>query len=130
MKYQLNFFEEDLYNEVFKNFKNCFEILRDNYGLSETLKIHVINTHFKYYFNQTGTNFCKTNGEMVKSCHSTLRIHEEKHNFHIKRKIGTPKHWEISGRSFTFYNSKRAILTPTLKKMRSPKFSPSSSPLY
>ena len=93
--------------------------MRRKYGLSETFKIHVITSHFKYFFDQTGHNFSDTNGERVKSGHSTLRIHEERFKFHLNRKIGTPLHGKISKQSLTFYNSKRAILTPFLAKVTS-----------
>ena len=97
--------------------------MKEVLGLSETLKIHVVLDHFKYYFDQTGQNFCHTNGENVESSHSSLQIHEERHNFHMNRKIRTPRHAEMSFKRLVFYNSKRAKMTLPLHKLRSPKFS-------
>ena len=31
----------------------------------------------------------QTNGHMLESSHSSLRIHEERHNFHLNIQIGT-----------------------------------------
>ena len=61
--------------------------MKDKYCISETLKVHVIKDHFKYYFDQTGQNFSKTNGENVESAHS--RLQEERHKFASNRKIGS-----------------------------------------
>ena len=106
-------FQPDLYKAVFENFNSKFEEVKIKYKISETLKIHVIKDHFMYYFEQTGENFSKTNGENLESCHSALRIHEERHKFRYNRKIGTPSHGEVSARSLIFYNGKRAQMTPT-----------------
>ena len=38
-----------------------FSFLHKNYGLSMTLKIHVILSHYQYYFETTNTNFKDTN---------------------------------------------------------------------
>ena len=97
--------------------------------LGETLKIHVIKDHFKYYFDQTGQNFRETNGENLESSHSSLRLHEERHKFHAQRKIGSPLHGELSNRSLVFYNGKRARMTPAINRIRSPNISPASSPI-
>ena len=71
-------------NDVMDNleqlvFGQQFQILKEKYALSETLKVHVIKTHFSQYFEKMQTNFCQTNGENLESCHSSLRISEERH---------------------------------------------------
>ena len=91
-----------LYNEVLENFKSQLEEMKKEIKLSETLKIHVIKDHFKYYFDQTEQNFRETNGENLESSHSTLRLHEERHKFHMQRKIGTPIHRGMSYRNLFF----------------------------
>ena len=45
-------------------------------------------------------------------------------------KIGTPKHGAMIERSLIFYNSKRAKMTPPLKRIRSAANSPVSSPIH
>ena len=106
--------------EYLENFEIKFNILHKKYFLSETLKIHVIKHHFRDYFEKTGKNFCDTNGESLESVHSSLRISEERHGFKIVRKIGTPVHAVKSSKSLVFYNSKRAIMTPPLRKVNTP----------
>ena len=101
-----------------------------NLGLSETLKVHVITSHFGQYFQKMGTNFCHTNGEYLESAHSSLRISEERHGLKMVRKIGTPRHGAMSERSLIFYNSKRAKMAPPLRRIRSAANSPVSSPIY
>ena len=115
-------FEPKLYNEIIDNLKMKFNVMKEKYGHSETLKVHVIKDHFKYYFDQTGENFSKTNGENLESCYSSLCIHEERHKFHFNRKIGTPTHGDFSSRSITFYNSKRARMTPPYQESNSQNF--------
>ena len=66
---------------VLNNFSEKFEILKDKFALSETLKIHVIKSHYCYYFRQTNTTLRHTNGEFTESAHSTLRKSEELHGF-------------------------------------------------
>ena len=85
----------------------------------------MIKTHFSFYFKQTGRNFCYTNGKGLESSHSALRKSEEKDGFKISRKLGTPNHAASGISSLTFYNSKRAVMTPPLKRF---KCSPLSSP--
>ena len=68
----------------------------------------------------TGFNFAETNAKQLESAHSSLRISEERHGLKICRKIGTPLHAVKSEMSLTFYNSKRAKMSPSLCKRRSP----------
>ena len=51
--------------------------------------------------------FEKTNSEFVESCHSSLRKSEEKHNFKIARRLGSPVHIEKSLQSLTLFDSMR-----------------------
>ena len=44
------------------------------------------------YFTKTGKNFKDTNGEFVETVHYTLKKHEEKKGFAVKRKLGTDPH--------------------------------------
>ena len=111
-------------------FGQQFQVLKEKYGLSETLKVHVITSHFGQYFQKMGTNFCHTNGENLESAHSSLRISEERHGLKMVRKIGTPRHGAMSERSLIFYNSKRAKMTPPLRRIRSAANSPVYSPIY
>ena len=75
---------------------------------------------------------CTACGEFVESCHSQLRKSEERHNFKIVRKRGTPQHQVASINSLTVYNSTRAASPASsslLKRKRTSSFTPSQSPL-
>ena len=72
-----------LYNKVLSNLNAKFEFMKTKFYVSETLKIHVIKDHFKYYLNQTKKKFCNTNGENLESSHSSLKIHEQRHHLHL-----------------------------------------------
>ena len=123
-------FDPTSFDEILLVFGQQFQVLKEKHGLSETLKVHVITSHFGQYFQKMGTNFCHTNGENLESAHSSLRISEERHGLKMVRKIGTPRHGAMSERSLIFYNSKRAKMTPPLRRIRSAANSPVSSPIY
>ena len=46
----------DNYKEIIENFKESFEVVHQLFGLSQTLKIHIIVDHYSDYFEMTGTN--------------------------------------------------------------------------
>ena len=50
---------------VLRNFSEKFEVLKYKFALSEMLKIHVIQSHYCYYFRQTNTTLRHTNGEFT-----------------------------------------------------------------
>ena len=115
---------------VLKNFREKFEVLRDKFTLSETLKIHVISSHYSYYFRQTKQTLRHTNGEFTESAHSTLRKSEETHGFKICKKIGTDHHMKQSLNSIVLFNSKRIGQSSPVRLKRNMQFSsPNSSPL-
>ena len=81
-------FDRTLFHEILLVFGQQFQILKEKYALSETLKVHVIKTHFSQYFEKMQTNFCQTNGENLESCHSSLRISVERHGLEMVQKLG------------------------------------------
>ena len=78
--------------KVINNFSDQFYNLYMEFDLSMTLKTHIIIHHYMYFFQKTKKTMRLTNGEFHESCHSTLRQSEERSNFKVKRKIGTPMH--------------------------------------
>ena len=95
------------------NFSDNFYNLYMEFELSMTLKTHLKTMRF-------------TNGEFHESCHSSLRQSEERSNFKVKRKLGTPIHQFKSWQSLVFYNSKRAgNITPLRLCRASSPHSPS-----
>ena len=67
-------------------------VLFEKYNLSWTLKIHVILDHYSTYFEITGKRMRHTNGEFPEGAHSTLRKHEERHGFKVKKGLGSQGH--------------------------------------
>ena len=61
-----------------------------------TLKCHIILEHYNTYFTQTAKTLRHTNGEFVESCHYQLRKSEERHQFKMVKKLGSPKHQAVS----------------------------------
>ena len=75
----------DNYQETIENFKQAFEVVHQEFGLSQTLKIHVIFDHYSDYFAMTGKNLRETNGEHHEALHHTLKTMERDKNLHMKR---------------------------------------------
>ena len=57
------------------------------YHLNMTLKIHIILTHYKFYFEKMGKNFKETNGEFGETLHSTIKKFEAKKAGTLKEKF-------------------------------------------
>ena len=64
--------------EIIQNeFVATWEVLRDKFGLSESLKIHIIKDHLFDTFE----SLLKTTDEITEATHSALRIHDERHGY-------------------------------------------------
>ena len=60
-----------------------------------------------------------TNGEFTETTHSTFKISEKQHNFHVNRMLGTPVHLEKAIKSIVWHNTGKAEFTPpSMFKMR------------
>ena len=55
--------EDYQYEDVFENFLSAFETVHEKYDVSETLKIHILNSHVLEYFALTGTTCAQQNDE-------------------------------------------------------------------
>ena len=78
------------YQETIENFKQAFEVVHQEFGLSQTLKIHIIFDHYSDYFEMFGTNFKDTNGEHHEALHHTLKEMERNRGLYMKKKQGSP----------------------------------------
>ena len=76
------------YEETIEEFKDAFENVHQLFGISETLKIHVISHHYSDYFKMTGKTFRETNGEHHEALHHTLKIMERNKNLYMKKNHG------------------------------------------
>ena len=100
--------------------------------MNMTLKVHVILSHYKFYFEKMGKNFKDTNGEFGETLHSTLKNFEARKGFTIKRKVGDDRavitgHQSISTINALHMGSFRAQ-DMTLRSPASSPRSPASSP--
>ena len=59
-----------------------WEVLRDKFGLSESLKIDIIKDHLFDTFE----SLLKTTDEITEATHSALRIHDERHGYKVNGK--------------------------------------------
>ena len=67
-----------------------------------------------------------TNGEFTETTHSTFKISEGQHNFHVNRMLGTPVHREKAMTSIVWHNIRKAgfklrksspyVMSPNLNK--------------
>ena len=53
-----------------------------------------------------------TNGEFTETTHSTFKISERQHNFHVNRMLETPVYREKAMKSIVWHNTKKAGFTP------------------
>ena len=68
-------------------------------------------------YSEKTMNF--TNGEFTVTTHSTFKISERLHNFHVNRRLGTPFHRENAMKSIVWHNTRKAGFTPpSLLKLR------------
>ena len=83
--------------------------------------------HYSTYFEITGKTMRHTNGEFPEGAHSTLRKHEERHGFKVKKGLGSQGHVKKSARSLSQLNSRKIGSTPPIRLRASPFSSPLSS---
>ena len=118
---------KEVLGQVLADFRQKFMVMFEKYNLSWTLKIHVILDHYSTYFEKAGKTMWHTNGEFPESAHSTLRKHEERHGFKVKKGLGSQGHVKKSARSLSQLNSRKIGSTPPIRLRASPFSSPLSS---
>ena len=117
------------YQETIENFKQAFEVVHQEFGLSQTLKIHVIFDHYSDYFAMTGKKFRETNGEHHEALHHTLKTMERDRNLYMKRNHGGVVHQQKSHQSISIKNALSAGKAKLrLRKSSTSSNSPKSSP--
>ena len=58
------------YKELIQNFMSSFEVLHEEFGLSYTNKIHIIEAHLEYYFDNTRKSLSYYTDQLIESMHS------------------------------------------------------------
>ena len=100
------------YQLILHDFRTNFNYLYEEFKLPMTLKIHVIYDHYEFFFENSGNSMKFTNGEFTETTHSTFKISERQHNFHVNRMLGTPVHREKAMKSIVWHNTRKAGFTP------------------
>ena len=75
----------DTIEAVIAKMRENFLKLHEKFKMSETLKLHVIFSHYLEYFQLTGHTLLKYTDEVMEAVHSQLRMFEERHQY--KRNI-------------------------------------------
>ena len=107
---------------------SVFENVHQLFGISETLKIHVISHHYSDYFKMTGKTFRETNGEHHEALHHTLKTMERNKNLYMNKNHGGVVHQQKSHQSISIRNVLSAGFTPKAKlRIRKSRASSESS---
>ena len=97
--------------------------------MNMSLKTRIIFHHYEDYFTWTGKNFRYTDGEFVEATPNSIKRADDLHKFEVFRKMGTPKHKELSLKTLVWHNSRRVGYIPSENfQLRSPNSSPKGSP--
>ena len=94
------------YEQVFRTFREKFELVRKLLKVSHTVKIHCVSYHLAEYIKNCQTTFAWTSDEFIESIHSKLRKFQEIHSWANKKKgkFGSPRHQKRLLSTIELYN--------------------------
>ena len=80
----------DTIKAVIAQMRRTFIKLHTTFHMSESLKLHIIFSHYVEYFELTGHTLLKYTDEVTEAVHSQLRMFEERHQYkrNIKESTG------------------------------------------
>ena len=94
----------DTIKAVIAQMRRTFIKLHTTFHMSESLKLHIIFSHYVEYFELTGHTLLKYTDEVTEAVHSQLRMFEERHKY--KRNIKESTGHAIAQHNCTvFFNS-------------------------
>ena len=103
----------DNHQWYFEDYERKFLIVHDLINLSYTLKQQVIISHVKEYFDHHQVTLRASSDEYVESCHSQLRLCEERHRVRTRRaELGTDIHARRLLSSSCLFNFTRIGFVP------------------
>ena len=103
----------DNFEKDFEDYERKFLIVHDLINLSYTLKQQVIISHIKVYFQHHRVTLRASSDEYVESCHSQLRLSEERHRVRTRRaQLGTDIHARRLLSSSCLFNFTRIGFVP------------------
>ena len=94
----------DIITAVIAKMRENFLKLHQKFKMSETLKLHVIFSHYLEYFHMTGHTLLKYTDEVTEAVHSQLRMFEERHQYKRNNKESTG-HAKAQHNCIVFFNS-------------------------
>lgn len=89
---------------VINQMRETFLKLHTVFGMNETLKLHVIFSHYMEYFELTGHTLLRFSDEVTEAVHSQLRMFEERHKLKRNNK-SSQGHADAQHTCVVFYNS-------------------------
>ena len=94
----------DTIKSVIAQMRRIFIKLHKKFHLSESLKLHIIFSHYVEYFELTGHTLLKYTDEVTEAVHSQLRMFEERHQYKRNNKDSTG-HAKAQHNCIVFFNS-------------------------
>ena len=94
----------DRIKAVIAKMRENFLKLHEKFKMSESLKLHVIFSHYIEYFHMTGHTLLKYTDEVTEAVHSQLRMFEERHQYKRNNKESAG-HAKAQHNCIVFFNS-------------------------
>ena len=94
----------DIIKAVIAQMRENFLKLHTKFKMSESLKLHVIFSHYVEYFDLTGHTLLKFTDEVTEAVHSQLRMFDEWHQYKRNNKDSTG-HAKAQHNCIVFFNS-------------------------
>ena len=100
----LKVLDTELVDRTIEAFESTFAQLQEKFDLSMPLKVHIIKSHYREYFEATGKTFLTVSDEVTESMHSAIRLFEDCHRY-VNKKKGSKSHALMQHRSVVHLNS-------------------------
>lgn len=101
------------FEKYLDEYRKYFNILFEAGYLNETVKAHIILSHFSDLMRESGRSLFLSDCQGIESVHSALRRSDVRHGCRITNRQGTPLHEEMSIRSVSFHNSRCVVSMDT-----------------
>jgi hypothetical protein len=92
------------YKQVISDFNTNWDQCTQMFGLSKTLKIHIICDHLEQYFTKTGSTLLDKTDETTESGHSTYSKFERIHGMFVRDEM-SPAHHKQQHKRIVWFNS-------------------------
>ena len=86
-------------------FKKAFNTLNEVWGLSETLKVHIVEEHLGEFLDSAKETLWTCSDENVEACHQLVKRRNIRHNNNCKNLVGSQKR-KLASRGQNIFNAK------------------------